>query len=464
LALALGAALRLWFLWHFPQVNGDGLVYGDIAKNWLHGTYGRTDFGLHDVTVRPTLIRLPGYPLFLAACFCIFGVDHYGAVLYLQVVIDLVSALVVAWTAGAVAGRRAGMLALFFAALCPFTANYVAAPLSETLSIFCIAVGCATLVWIERRPRWPAAIALAATWSYATLLRPDGALLAISAFISLALFAGRGAHKLERLSRESPPNHPRQVFVLALIAGLLSLLPFVAWTARNLHIFHVFQPLAPRYATDPGEFTAPGFQRWIKTWAADFASTSEIYWNVDTAPLDLNALPQRAFDSPAQRIENGALFKDYNQDTTVTPALDARFGALAQERERAHHLRSFVVMPALRVLDMWLRPRTEMLNIELRWWEFRRHEGETLFATSYAALNLAYLVLAAVGGWQLRRTEPVLVYAVLLYCVLRSLLLATIEAPEARYTVEAFPMLCILAAAACVCRQANRDTNHTVTS
>jgi hypothetical protein len=251
---------------------------------------------------------------------------------------------------------------------------------------------------------------------------------------------------------------------LALTAGLLSLLPFVAWTARNLHIFHVFQPLAPRYATDPGEFTAPGFQRWIKTWAADFASTSEIYWNVDIAPLDLNALPQRAFDSPAQRIENGALFKDYNQDTTVTPALDARFGALAQERERAHHLRSFVVMPALRVLDMWLRPRTEMLNIELRWWEFRRHEGETLFATSYAALNLAYLVLAAVGGWQLRRTEPVLVYAVLLYCVLRSLLLATIEAPEARYTVEAFPMLCILAAAACVCRKANRDTNHTVTS
>ncbi|MDQ1693863.1 MAG: hypothetical protein QOH85_1398, partial [Acidobacteriaceae bacterium] len=101
LALALGAALGVWFLWHFPQVNGDGLVYGDIAKNWLHGTYGRTDYGLHGVTVNPTLIRLPGYPLFLAACFRIFGVDHYGAVLYLQVAIDLASALLVAWTAGA---------------------------------------------------------------------------------------------------------------------------------------------------------------------------------------------------------------------------------------------------------------------------------------------------------------------------------------------------------------------------
>jgi hypothetical protein len=464
LALALGAGLRLWFLWHFPQVNGDGLIYGDIAKNWLHGTYGRTDFGVHHVTVNPTLIRLPGYPLFLAACFHIFGVDHYGAVLYLQVTIDLASALLVAWTARAVAGRRAGMLALFFAALCPFTANYVAAPLSETLSIFCIALGCATLVWIDRRPRWPAAVLLGATWSYATLLRPDGALLAISGFISLALFADRGSHKLQRREPELRRDNRRRVLRLALAAGLLSVLPFVAWTARNLHAFHVFQPLASRYATDPGEFTAPGFQRWIKTWAADFTSTSEVYWNVDNAPLDLNALPERAFDSAAQSAETAALFNDYNQDTTVTPALDARFAALAREREHAHPLRTWLVMPTLRVLDMWLRPRTEMLNIELRWWQYRRHEGETLFAAAYAVLNLAYLVLAAVGGWRLRRQQPVLVSSILLYCVLRSALLATIEAPEARYTVEAFPMLSILAAAACVRRLEKSHAERPVTS
>jgi hypothetical protein len=41
-----------------------------------------------------------------------------------------------------------------------------------------------------------------------------------------------------------------------------------------------------------------------------------------------------------------------------------------------------------------------------------------------------------------------LVFAIVTYCVLRSLLLATIEAPEARYTIEVFPMLCLLAGAA----------------
>jgi hypothetical protein len=443
LALALGTWLRLWFLWHFPQVNGDGLIYGDIAKNWLlHGIYGRTDYAATGAAVNPTLIRLPGYPLFLAACFRVFGVDHYGAVLYLQVAIDLASALVVAWTARIIAGTTAGIWALYLAALCPFTADYVAAPLSETLSISCVAVACAALVWLQRRPGWGPCMLLAATWSYATLLRPDGALLAAASFLAIVMFANRSFSEL-------PPLGQARAWRLALCAGLLSVIPFAFWTARNLRTFHVFEPLAPRYATDPGEFTAPGFQRWMKTWIVDFASTSDIYWNVDSALLDVNLLPERAFDSARQREGTNAIIEAYNEKTTLTPSIDARFDALAAERERTHPLRSYVELPLLRVLDMWLRPRTEMLNIELRWWQYDRHNAETEFAAAYALLNLVYVLLAAVGAWRMRQKGTVLVAAIVTYCVLRSLLLATIEAPEARYTIEAFPMLCILAGTAC---------------
>jgi hypothetical protein len=446
LALALGTWLRLWFLWHFPQVNGDGLIYGDIAKNWLlHGIYGRTVYAASGATIHPTLIRLPGYPLFLAACFRIFGVDHYGAVLYLQVVIDLVSALIVAWTTRAIAGNRAAMWALFLAALCPFTANYVAAPLSETLSVFCVAVACAALVWLHMRPGWAPCLLLAVDWSYATLLRPDGALLAIASFPAIVVFANRSFAGL-------PPLGRARAWRLALGAGLLSVVPFVFWTARNFRTFHIFEPLAPRYATDPGEFTAPGFQRWMKTWIVDFASTSDIYWNAESDPMDVNLLPARAFDSPVQQEETADIFAAYNEKTTITPAIDARFNALAAERENTHPLRSYLELPLLRVLDMWLRPRTEMLNIELRWWQYDRHNAETEFATGYAALNLAYIVLAVIGAWRLRHRQAMLVFAIVAYCVLRSLLLATIEAPEARYTIEVFPMLCVLAGAACASR------------
>jgi hypothetical protein len=448
LALALGTWLRLWFLWHFPQVNGDGLIYGDIAKNWLlHGVYGRTDYGAAGATIHPTLIRLPGYPLFLAACFRIFGVDHYGAVLYLQLVIDLGSALIIGWTARVIAGNRAGMWALALAALCPFTANYVAAPLSETLSIFCVAVACAGLVWLQMRPGWWPCLLLAASWSYATLLRPDGALLAVASLLAIVAFANHSFLTF-------PPLGRTRAWRLGLSACLLSLVPFAVWTARNFRTFHVFEPLAPRYATDPGEFTAPGFQRWMKTWIVDFASTSDIYWNVDSAPLEVNLLPSRAFDSPGEQQQTGDIFAAYNESTTLTPAIDARFDALGAERERAHPLRSYVELPLLRVLDMWLRPRTEMLNIELRWWQYDRHNAETDFAAAYAALNLVYIVLPVVGAWRMRRSSTMLVAAIVAYCLIRSLLLATIEAPEARYTIEAFPMLCILAGAACASRKA----------
>ena len=193
----------------------------------------------------------------------------------------------------------------------------------------------------------------------------------------------------------------------------------------------------------------------MKTWVVDFASTSDIYWNVDNAPLEASLLPSRAFDSAAQREQTADVFAAYNENTTLSPAIDARFDALAAERERAHPLRTYLGLPLLRVLDMWLRPRTEMLNIELRWWEYDRHNAETEFAAAYAALNLGYIVLAAVGAWRVRRSSTVLVAAIVTYCLLRSLLLATIEAPEARYTIEVFPMLCILAGAACAPRRAS---------
>jgi hypothetical protein len=319
--------------------------------------------------------------------------------------------------------------------------------LSETLSIFCVAAACAALVWLQMRPGWSSCLLLAVSWSYATLLRPDGALLAAASFLAIVIFANRSLMGL-------PPLGRARAWRLALCAALLSVIPFAFWTARNLRTFHVFEPLAPRYATDPGEFTAPGFQRWMKTWIVDFASTSDIYWNVDSAPLDVNLLPERAFDSARQGEETDAIVEAYNEKTTLTPAIDARFDALAAERERTHPLRTHIKLPLLRVLDMWVRPRTEMLNIELRWWQYDRHNAETDFAAGYAALNLAYILLAAVGTWRMRQKCTVLVAAIVIYCVLRSLLLATIEAPEARYTIEAFPMLCILAGAAGASRTA----------
>src|SRR5215472_7137917 len=130
-------ALRLAFYFLFPHVTGDSLIYGDIAKNWLdHGIFGLS----HAEGVRPTWIRLPGYPAFLVLCFELFGREHYHAVLLAQIAIDVTCCLVIADLARRTVSARAALWAFALAALCPFTANYTVAPLAETLSIFFAAV------------------------------------------------------------------------------------------------------------------------------------------------------------------------------------------------------------------------------------------------------------------------------------------------------------------------------------
>src|SRR5277367_214534 len=188
LALAAGAALRLWFIHAYPEVDGDPLIYGDIAKNWLqHHIYGLTTGD----SIHPTLIRLPGYPLFLALCFALFGTEHYHAVMFAQTAIDLGTCLLIAALVRRIWSSRASMVALWLAALCPFTANYAATPLAETLSIFCVALGFYSLARLLESPTIPWLLSLTFAISYAALLRPDGALLAVAICPAMVFYSWR---------------------------------------------------------------------------------------------------------------------------------------------------------------------------------------------------------------------------------------------------------------------------------
>src|ERR1700691_3332079 len=94
LALTGGMAMRLWMLKDLPQISPDTLVYGGMAKNLLlHGQFAITG---SDGVIQETLIRLPGYPLFLAVCFRLFGVSNYNAVSYVQIALELVGCVLLA--------------------------------------------------------------------------------------------------------------------------------------------------------------------------------------------------------------------------------------------------------------------------------------------------------------------------------------------------------------------------------
>ena len=133
-----------------------------------------------------------------------------------------------------------------------------------------------------------------------------------------------------------------------------------------------------------------------------------------------------------------ALANDYNRNgMEITPEIDARFERLAEERIAANPLRYYLWLPLGRVADMWLRPRVENLPIDLDWWVYAHHHAETRFSWAYVALNALYLLLGVAGLCM----RPRFWGALLAYMLLRSALLLTVEAPEARYTLECFPML-----------------------
>jgi 4-amino-4-deoxy-L-arabinose transferase-like glycosyltransferase len=437
-----GLALRLFFFFHFPAITDDSRVYGDLAANWLqHGIYGETQAG----AIVPTDARLPGYPGFLTAIFLLFGAGNFKAALAVQVALDLLSCALLADLARRTLSDRAARISFLLACLCPFPANYSAAALTESLEILftVLALDCAVAGlnrWITDSPDgfyWSAWAGSGAAIAACILLRPDGGiLLAGIGFYLLSLLAQRWHARMNWLP----------VLKAAVVAGLCSLAPLVPWTIRNFHTLHHFQPLAPRYANEQDELIPRGFNRWVKTWMADYVSVEEIYWKVPGDSLDPSKLPNRAFDSPLQRETTLALIADYNQSSAMTMDLDARFGQLAEERIRAHPLRYYLTLPLLRIADIWLRPRTEILPPDPRWWEFDDLPSSLLMTVGLGLLNLAYVGAAC---WALlwRRSQIRYLGLLLLFVVLRSAFLGSLENPESRYTLECYPVVIVLAAA-----------------
>ncbi len=439
-ALLVGALLRLLFVWRYSHVLGDSLVYGDIARNLLqHGVYGFTQVvGGKLAAPRPTLIRLPGYPLFVAAIFRVFGVDRYIPVLLVQVALDLWTCVLLGGIALRLYGARAGAAALWLAVVCPFTANYTAAPLTETPTLFCIAAAFYALVrWQAEGGRWLYAVAAALSWGL--LLRPEQGMLAAAVVPCVAWICWRRR-------ADSGLRNGRLWWWPVVLVSVLTLVPLVPWAARNARTFHVFQPLAPRFANDPGESTPFGFNRWYRTWAIDFSSTVLVYWNYDGFPLATGDLPNRAFDTQAEYEATDKLITDYNRDQASSPAYDARWNALARERIQAEPLRYYVFMPAGRVLNMAFRPRTEMLLVPLEWWHWgSKYWRGSLFAWAYGAFNLGYFLLAGWGFWRVR--AGVVEWGMLALVAMRVALLLTIDNSEMRYTLEFFPVLIVLGSA-----------------
>jgi hypothetical protein len=435
--LVAGLLLRIFFLRRHAFLAGDSYLYQDIAQNWIHAhVYGLST----DTNPRPTLIRLPGYPVILAAFALIFDrwlqadigtLRSFLPVLWLQIFADLGTCCIAAAIARRMFGMRAAVAALALGCLCPFTANYTAVPLTETFTLFCLALAFLGLQLWMNRPSFGRVALIAAALSASVLLRPDQGLLAVAVVGAMLLAPLAGRTRLRS----------------AVLCALLASLPFVPWTVRNARTFGVFQPLAPKLANDPGEVPARGFQHWYRTWAIDFSSTEDAYWKYPEDTVRMTDLPDHAFNSAAERATVTDLLGQAAATHKLSPAVEASFTQLASQRAHNHPFRTYVLLPFARLTNMLLHPRDEMLPVAERWWQYRLHPAQTVFAWSYGLLGFAYLVLGTLGMKRALRADRVLALSMMAYVGLRCALLMTLDNAEQRYTLEFFPILFVFGGA-----------------
>lgn len=445
LIVGIGLLLRLALIW-FPRPGDDDTSdYLQLGYNLLHhGIYG---MGTGD-NISPSLFRLPAYPVFLAvfqeAFAGIFPNNWQNAVFAVQAIADIAGALLLAAFAARHISARAGRVALLLGMLCPFTAAYTGIALTECLSVFSAALGlyaCGRALAAEQAGRHDTfALMLAGFASaIAMLLRPDGAILFAISALGLLGYTARvrvvscGWRRALRFGLEA-----------SAICCLIPLLATTMWTVRNWLQFQVFQPLAPRYLNDPGETYNAGFYRWMGTWSTEYVDTANVFWTIGEDTIDPASLPRRAFDSPDQRVLTLQLIDEYNRHKSISPELDSRFAALASERIRTHPLRYYLWFPCLRALDMTLRPRTGEFYLDVYWWRWEAHPGQTALAVLLGLVNLAYVLPCCYAFARGQVPWPWILGG---YVLLRFVLLGTMENPEPRYTLECFPVFILGSAA-----------------
>src|SRR5580693_9804900 len=283
LALLAGCAMRTYFALKYPVTDsGDAPFYIELAWNWLkNGVYGFPVYG----HLTPVDMRVPGYPAFLAAVFAFAG-QSTRAVMLGQVVVDLATCFVIALIAARVAPqasrRRVAIAGLWLAALCPFTANYTAVVLTETLVTFLTALGILVLLQTDVGDTRIASAAgsgvasfLANPWllagivvGFGTLVRPETPLLLIAAGLVL-------------LAKWWRPRHWPRLARATILLGVGLILPLIPWAARNWTTLHDVQFLAPRYSELPGEYTPRGFMKWTNTWMWRFRDVYLVPWKVN---------------------------------------------------------------------------------------------------------------------------------------------------------------------------------------
>lgn len=223
LILVLALAVRLAYVTLFVGLDSppryDGIGYDALAVHLMEtGMYG---------VERPTAFRPPGYPLFLAGVYALFG-HSYPAVRLGQALLDSVTCVLVFFTGRELFNRRVGLLGALGLALYPLQVYMVGEFYSETVSFLLQGVALWLAARMVHRREWAYPFLVGLFTAATALTRPTATLWVPLMAGWAVLFPRAGKERLRNLG--------------LVTLGLLLL--FGPWTLRNYLVFRAFIPVA----------------------------------------------------------------------------------------------------------------------------------------------------------------------------------------------------------------------------
>lgn len=472
--IVVAFGFRLYLVLTLPNDDDDdSRFYSRIAHNLVEN---RGYSGEEEPPYVPTYVRVPGYPLLLAAVYQVFNGGNDRAVRIIQATADTATCLLIGLLAFAWSPvewqlekrRRAMLLSMALAAACPFTAIYVTTILTETWATMLVTAFAlvATLALRSERaaraaPLWFAAGLVGGT---ATMFRPDCALFAGGAGVMLLITLFQGVLLLRR-PPESTQRRGSSAIIASFIGCLMLSVGFLSvlapWTVRNARVFGVLQPVAPQHANMPDEFAPLGYIDWLRTWVDDERYVTPIEDGLDLYPISIDHIPAYAFDSAEERDRVALLLDRYNNPSKssagsaddndeasdpgppvkMTPEIDADFEQIARDRISRRPLRYYIGLPVERAASLWFGTHSQYYPFQGELFplsDLDTDAHQQYWLTLFALLTVFYTAIALIGGYVMWITGASRRWVVLFVLLIlpRLAFLAAQEHPESRYTVE----------------------------
>ena len=410
--LFLSICFRLFLVIRYPLIAGDENRYTTPAINLLSGRGFTSDL---QPPYGPTEHVVPLYPIFIAAVYRLFG-EHNVAVRIAQGLVDLITCVLVGFVAFNLASPRlsasASIVAMaIYGFLSWFTVHWNRYILTEILALFFTVLAIAATIAALQRSHWRW-LAVGAVCGLGLLTRADSVLLA-------------GAFIIFLTTRVVLRKH--QAFSSLILFCFALAIVLSPWIIRNYKAFGRFQPLASEYGFARGGFMPTGYLWWIRTWMSDetYVIAFRPAFAPDDASFEPRMLPDSAFDSPEERQQVFEMLDGAKKLGRFTQATSDGFLAIAKQRIRRDPFRFFIALPAKRIVSIWL----------------------TGFATGrrpYLLLRILLVLPILVGGLFgfafCVRSGP-LAQLLILVILARTIFFAYHYSPEARYIVEAYPVM-----------------------